>query len=47
MDRDEECMMFFKVIIYMLGEKIEFCFEIYLEKYDGKIVNFKKDVKFF
>lgn len=47
MDWDEEGMMFYKVIMYMLGGKIEFCFEIYLERCDGKIVNFEKNVKFF
>lgn len=43
-DRDEEGTMFHKVIMYTLGEEIEFRSESYLEKRDGKIVNLEKDV---
>lgn len=43
-DRDEEGTMFHKVIMYTLGEEIEFRSETYLEKRDGKIVNLEKYV---
>lgn len=41
-DWDEEGSMFHKVIMYTLGEEIEFRSETYLEKRDGEIVNLKK-----
>lgn len=44
-DWDEEGSMFHKVIMYTLGEEIEFRSETYLEKRDGEIVNLKKNVK--
>lgn len=44
-DWDEEGTMFHKVIMYTLGEEIEFCSETYLEKRDGEIVNLEKNVK--
>lgn len=43
-DWDEEGKMFHKVIMYTLGEEIEFRSDTCLEKHDGKIVNFEKDV---
>lgn len=42
MDWDEEGTMFHKVIMYRLGEEIEFRSETYLEKRDGEIVNLEK-----
>lgn len=45
-DWDEEGMMFHKVVMYMLGEEIEFRSETYLEKHDGKIVNLKRMLNF-
>lgn len=44
-DWDEEGKMSHKVIMYTLGEEIEFRSDTYLEKHDGKTVNFEKDVK--
>lgn len=45
-DWDEEGTMFHKVIMYTLGEEIEFRSETYLEKRDGEIVNLKKMLNF-
>lgn len=55
-EEDEECVlkvkgdykdiMFYKVIMYFCESKIIFFSKIYLKKFDGKIVDFNKNLIF-
>lgn len=39
-------IMFYKVIMYIYKNVVKFCLKIYIEKYDGSIFDFRKNVKF-
>lgn len=43
---DYKDIMFYKVIMYFCESKIKFFSKIYLKKFDGKIVDFRKNVIF-